>query len=126
MTHLSDPLTPARLSEIRARAEETTDGPWTVEEMPETGECRIIREFEFFGDQIEEVVRGGLDRDHAAFIAAARQDVPDLLVEVDRLTAAIVVADKAPHEHKCNSFWHRPGDCTCWKADYNAAKEAQK
>ena len=48
------------------------------------------------------------------------------LLEADgkRLT----IADAAPHHEDCDTRWWHDGShsCTCWKADYDAAKEATR
>lgn len=95
--------------------EETTAGPWSREEMPETGENRVIREFEFFGAQIEEVAPGGVHREDARLIVGTagnpelldawdgmlaqveliREVCPAVLVAyAERIAAAIVAADE--------------------------------
>lgn len=55
-------MTPERLAEIKARAEAATSGPWD--------------------DGCSHAVNG-------EFIAHARQDIPDLVAEVERLRAAL-------------------------------------
>jgi hypothetical protein len=61
-----------------------TPGPWSREEMPETGENRVVREFEFFGSQIEPVAPGGMDSEDARLIVGTAGN-PDLLDAIDFL-----------------------------------------
>jgi hypothetical protein len=58
----------------------------------------------------------------AEFIAAARQDVPNLLAEVDRLTAALDVAEKA-----IKASWNADNypKAMSYLSNYDAAKESQ-
>ena len=54
-----------RLEKLKANS---TLGPWSIDEIPETGECRVIRYFEFFGWHHEVVTGGGSDKDDADLI----------------------------------------------------------
>ena len=58
---------------------EATIGPWLVEEMPETGECCLIREFEFFGPQtvplLEFVAPGGMSRADSELIVTLHRTI---------------------------------------------------
>jgi hypothetical protein len=58
----------------RLRADSTI-GPWGVDTIPETGESHIIREFEFFGVQIEVVAPGGLEADDANLIVTLHRTI---------------------------------------------------
>lgn len=71
--------------EMRGLIDEATEGPWDYETIPETGESRVIRYFEFFGDQEEVVVPGGTELPDAAFITAAREWVPDALQRLEEV-----------------------------------------
>ncbi|MBX9150049.1 hypothetical protein [Rhodococcus qingshengii] len=71
----------------KALTEDVTEGPWEVETIPETGESRVLRRFEFFGEQIEIVAPGGMQREDAMFIAHARTEVPALVAAVERVQA---------------------------------------
>ena len=96
-------LSDERLAEIRAREQAATRGPWTNpwEEEPSTGKCQGI-----WGPYVEPVIgvewhdgpRLAVLEADAAFIAASRQDVPDLLAEVERLRARVVVLECIAHE----------------------------
>ena len=78
-----------RLEEIRIRYGEASDGPWECIETP---------------DYVEIHVQGGKEAGfspvaltdetyNANFISHAREDIPYLLSEVDRLTAALEKAN---------------------------------
>lgn len=75
-----------RLAEMAARAEAATPGPWCTDDWEIYQGTEYLPELSFW---IGETCRGTStpeqDRADAAFVAAARQDVPDLLVEVGRL-----------------------------------------
>jgi len=83
------------LEAILKRVEAASRGPWRVDEMPETGECRVIRphgaDNEYDALWLP-VVPGGLRPVTAEFIAHARQDVPALL---DALAAVTAERDQA-------------------------------
>ena len=72
----------AKLQEIEARANAATPGPWEPEHRGVVGNDVFI---------VEDCVTAGWDayRANQAFIATARTDVPDLVAEVRRLTAAL-------------------------------------
>lgn len=83
-------MTDEQLAEIRARCEAATPGPWRslVEGRDfDSGSSFIDTPLaDERGQGIE--VSGATDADQD-FMAAARQDVPDLLSEVDRLRALL-------------------------------------
>lgn len=89
---MTTPLTPARLSEIRARAEAATPGPWDAEDLPMTEVEPCPRHddgnygIQFCGCKTD-AQKESIAED-AAFIAAARQDVPDLLDELESALAS--------------------------------------
>ncbi len=74
-----------RLAEIEARANAATPGPWEPEHRGVVGNDVFI---------VEDCVTAGWDayRANQAFIATARTDVPALVAEVRRLTAALAAA----------------------------------
>jgi hypothetical protein len=83
-------LSADRLNEIAARTDAATAGPWC------TDSWEIYQGTEYepgFSLWIGETCRGTTSPEQdcadAAFVAAARSDVPDLLVEVARLTAQV-------------------------------------
>lgn len=75
------------LDAIRQRADAATPGPWGVEQY---GTTLAVHAY-----QVSDAVAMIGDEDHppagsdAEFIAHAREDVPALLAEVDRLTARV-------------------------------------
>jgi len=73
--------TEERLAEIRARCWAATPGPWHVCERGFYDECDVT------GPE-PGAIRGQYAKfADAAFVAAAREDIPFLLVEIDRLMA---------------------------------------
>jgi hypothetical protein len=93
-----------RLDEIRARAEAATPGPWrwrgllTAEGSEQTYAGYSQRVFRFTTDSLDtsptlvaETFDGHSDTapPNAEFIAHARDDIPYLLAEVERLRAAL-------------------------------------
>ena len=80
-------LTKSELDEIRARCEAATPGPWHGNVFGYGG-VHILWGSVYMGDG--ELVRiGHNESSNADFVARARQDVPDLLEEVERLRAAL-------------------------------------
>jgi hypothetical protein len=82
---VSAPITAERLAEIEARANAATPGPWWPEHRGVMAEGVEI---------VDDCAVAGWDvyPENQAFIAAARIDVPDLVAEVRRLTAALDAA----------------------------------
>lgn len=74
-------LTNADMAEIKKRAEAATEGPWNKFPIVDNDEFVVIG-----GDMVAETVYEEAD---ATFIAHARQDVPALLAEVERLRKAL-------------------------------------
>lgn len=84
---MTTPLSDERIAEIRERCDKATPGPWSVDE--ESGDVwvpSIWRSVAIIEDLDLPLVNPAADR---AFIAAARQDVPDLLAEVERLCGIV-------------------------------------
>lgn len=79
---MSAPLTAERLAEIEARASAATPGPWWPEHRGVMAEGVEI---------VDDCAVAGWDAypENQVFIAAARTDVPALVAEVRRLTAAL-------------------------------------
>ena len=106
-------LTDERLAEIRARAEAATPGPWehgapsemTFDEMRHEYAASLKATLDHFGGDYQNRVHGvylgdsevrvcitGIGRNspaNAVFIASARQDIGDLLAEIERLRAEV-------------------------------------
>lgn len=74
-----EPLTEERLAEIRGREKVATQGPWAVQDK---GAIPLI-----YGPDGERVAKVIDHQEDAAFIAHAREDIPALLDEVERLRA---------------------------------------
>lgn len=84
-------ITDERLKEIKARAEAATPGPWNswavVDGIPHNHVASPTEEIAEL-DNGEYIENPNMDAD-AKFIAHARQDVPDLIAEVERLEAKL-------------------------------------
>lgn len=116
------PLSPEREAEIRERASAATAGPWgTYHENPQSDGVRLIDIAASLQDTghgyrcrryIAQTESGQIDNDRthrdwgadqdnqqsaddAEFIAHAREDVPALLAEVDRLRARVAELERA-------------------------------
>ena len=85
-------MTPERLEAIRQRVEKATQGPWNFEGNKwQDGYViysPIKRGFHNNGGEVAEV-DDSYEPSDAEFIANARQDIPDLLAEVERLRYAL-------------------------------------
>jgi hypothetical protein len=81
-------LTPADIAAIRERAEKATPGPLSVKawryHAPTYGAITDAA-----GDGIALVWSGDRASADAAFLAAARTDIPDLMAHIDALTARV-------------------------------------
>lgn len=80
-------MTSERLAEIKVRVEKATKGPWVREDLyvkAENGE--MVADFEWIADTDEEWTQLEYD---AEFGAHAREDVPALVAEVERLQAEV-------------------------------------
>jgi hypothetical protein len=88
------------LKAIEARAQAATPGPWRNENPAvRTGpeDCQTLVAFAYDLRQ---------QGQNAAFIAAARTDVPKLVAEVRRLRAALEAASDDLHGEFCSSRHH--------------------
>ena len=101
---MTSPAAATRLDEIRERVEAATPGPWFVD-GPEFGGLWVTayRDGESIagGQPVHPshkdqsfAVMAGLGDEDAAFIAAAREDVPFLLAEIARLQALLDERDQ--------------------------------
>ena len=101
----TEPMTREQLDAIQARLDDATSGPWGcygdgAHEVFDAGEYSD-------GDQ-GEVVAAVIDKpSDAVFIAHAREDVPALLAEVERLRALTTV-DKDMVERAARTFYEYP------------------
>jgi hypothetical protein len=89
------PDTRLDLDAIRDRANAATKGPWGVEHeggvmVLNRGTCQAVA---FVGSEGDDQVRAD-----SAFLAAAREDVPALLAEVDRLTTELAAANQVAND----------------------------
>lgn len=107
-------MTPERLAEIEKRVLAAAEGPWKVDPNPMADYCPDCEDYpcEHTGQLLEQCsmfdvagpskVGDGecswLTKNDAAFIAHARQDVPDLLEEVRRLKGIIAADDERLRE----------------------------
>ena len=81
-------MTEQELNEIRKRCKKATEGPWWDESGVIHCDCADPR-----GPHIAVMQSGNETRD-ASFITHAREDIPDLLAEIDRLRAEL---SELPH-----------------------------
>lgn len=85
-----EPLTVERLTEIEARANAATSGPWCTDAWEIYQGTEYVPGISFW---VGETCRGTADleqdRADAAFVAAARSDVPELVAEVRRQAAEV-------------------------------------
>lgn len=91
-----------RLNEIRERAEKATAGPWSRSKRYKLNlvapSDQIIGWSPGLSTKLEGTLIGGVNAANADFIAHARDDIPLLLAEVDRLLAKIADAwDEGRH-----------------------------
>jgi hypothetical protein len=104
---MPDPISPDRLAEIRDRAQAATPGPWRTHDtyVHDGGYCMTVLSGDgnsteprawlpTFSNATGSPMARNVEAD-AEFMAAARQDVPELLAEVDRLTAELAKAQAA-------------------------------
>lgn len=91
---------PLDLAAIQAREQAATDGPWMADgpEILVGTPDDLTRGSTWIGETCN-VALPGLGAANAAFLAAARTDVPALLAEVTRLRAALTTA-KADAVHE--------------------------
>lgn len=82
---MSEPLSEERLAEIADRVALATCGPWAVQGVMRNVEVACPGGGGVVADMNLEVNA----RHNGAFVANARQDVPDLLAEIARLKRAL-------------------------------------
>ena len=82
---MTNPMTPERLNQIKARYEAATEGPWTIGYNNPSG-CPVVSpNVVSCNTAVIASVRGLVTKPNTAFIAHARQDLPDCLAEIERL-----------------------------------------
>ena len=112
-----EPMTQERLDAIQARVDGATGGPWGCYG---DGAHEVFDAGEYSDGDRGEVVAAVIDKlSDAVFIAEAREDIPALLAEVERLRALITV-DEAMVERAKRAF----GAATCLLYTSDAADEA--
>jgi hypothetical protein len=86
------PLSPGELAEIRQRCDAATTGPWKsfVEGRDHLGGSNFIRTGGM-DDQCPDIELLGASIADQDFIAHARQDIPRLLDEIERLKKSTVL-----------------------------------
>jgi hypothetical protein len=77
------------LNAIRKRAEAATEGPWTTFDDVQYIARRTVYEYDEWTESNVDVIADCSHMHDATFIAHARQDVPALVAEVERLRAGI-------------------------------------
>jgi hypothetical protein len=125
-TATPDPMTPGRLAEIREREQATIPGPWfVVDDQGGTLERWINSKNGTL--QVCLGYLGNRTEAEAAFIAHARQDVPALLAEVERLRAELAAARKGKVESQLDRLDDWAGDLATVVAERDAGRtEAQE
>ncbi|MCA1360343.1 hypothetical protein I6F14_02140 [Bradyrhizobium sp. IC3069] len=78
---MNDPLTANEIEAIKARCEQATAGPW--KSFIETREN--ISGSDFIQTEGEDIYLTGATEADQDFIAHARQDIPRLIAEIERL-----------------------------------------
>lgn len=81
-------MTPEQLAAIKERADRATEGPWDFRHFDEDDVSHIFSvapQYMTDGESSLDVAYSDTNGDNAAFIAHSRQDIPDLLAEVERL-----------------------------------------
>lgn len=96
-------LTSEELQAIRARAERASKGRWSVNvSVDYCDNCKngyeIVQSELFLAPIVAEL----RNREDAEFIAHAREDIPKLLAEIERLRAGI---ERAINETSCDDTW---------------------
>lgn len=85
---MSDPLTPEEIAELRRLASEATPGPWRAI-LPDEEDASVVLDDD--GPGVAEIARMGqagaefYDHKNASLIVAARNALPRLLNEIERL-----------------------------------------
>lgn len=83
------PMPDDELAAVRAREAAATPGPWCTDDWEIYQGVDYEAGAEWIGETCRAVGRSQEDRANAAFIAAARTDIPVLLAEVARLRRAL-------------------------------------
>ena len=113
-----------RLAEMRQRAEAATPGPWAQGMVGDSviNEVDCSATFGFIEVNAELSDDGNFGVSDADFIAHARQDIPDLLAEVERLSAERD-AERSLREEYQIKLAFRSGDISRLRAVIEEARE---
>jgi len=112
-------MTPSRLSELKELAEKATVGPW--EPILNEGGEEYWLPHPFWTT----TACGPCGEPNARFIAAARTAVPELVAEVERLTAHVDELSEKITAPNCACSYDRPGDiCMAHSPALRRAMEA--
>ena len=87
-------MKPEQIEAIKRRAEKATPGKWTVHPIHKADSFKIATD--------ETEINGGdiWTKEDAEFIAASREDVPELVAEVEKLRGLLSSAAE-----RLDSFW---------------------
>ena len=99
-----DPMTREQFDAIRERVDATTEGPWTRWAGLDDRDNSVASDGREDAPTVADVIP---EKDDAVFIAHAREDVPALLAEVERLRALTTV-DKDMVERGSRTFYEYP------------------
>lgn len=99
---MTDDLT--READIRARADAATEGPWELDQVPETGECAVFGGTSRWHPEGHSMVCANAHYSDAEFIAHSREDIDYLLAENQRLRQDRdrLEANEPPCDGGCN------------------------
>jgi len=87
-------LTSEELQAIRVRAEKASEGPWRLADTADGA---------WLLDGADMIIAGTFERlEDAIFSAHAREDIPKLLAEIERLCTGI---ERAINETSCDDTW---------------------
>ena len=107
-------MTSLDLAAIRQRVEKATEGPWNTGFDYEKNDPIVLAPGYIEHTIDYTLTEGGLEhgKADAEFIAHAREDIPALLDEIDRLNAAIRAVE-AVHQKRGASWPHNGGVFVC-------------
>lgn len=88
---MTEKITPEVLNELKEREQHATKGPWTAEpSYPGDPDTPVkTPDGDYISASPDDGVRGGHSYYDAEFISHAREDIPALIAEVERLTAKV-------------------------------------
>lgn len=100
-------MTPERLSEIKARCEAATGGPWRIGVRLDSAGWPLfsIRDLESIGEKEYDA--------NALFIQNARQDLPDCIKEIERMRGIMTILENIKTKHGLLEGLSVYGPCKC-------------